>query len=262
MDDSSVKKPAETSQIRSVAKALTIIDVLSTCKEGMPLVQIAKKMGIAKSTLHGLLSTLRDFGYVEQSPFTGNYKLGIRLFEIGNMVARSWDVRTVAKAHIHQLVNDVSETVHLAVLDKGDVLYIDKRECEQNLRIVSEVGMRLPAHCSGVGKALLAYLSRPELKRIIKEKGMKRYTKNTITDFETLEKELAKIRERGYAYDREEIMDNLLCVAVPIFNHQKEVCAAISISGPSFRMKEKLDELTEKVCQTAKEISRGLGYLE
>ncbi len=98
-----------------------------------------------------------DFGYIDQSPFTGKYKLGLRLFELGNIVANRLDLRTIAAPYIQRLVETTGKTVHLTILDKGEVLYIDKCESHQSLRIVSQVGMRLPAHCTGVGKVLLAF---------------------------------------------------------------------------------------------------------
>jgi len=259
--DEQIKKSRESSQIRSVAKALTIIDFLAASQGEVPLARIAAKLGLAKSTAHGLLATLKDFGYVEQSPFTGNYKLGIRLFEIGSIVANSWDVRATAAPYIQRLVDEIGETVHLVVLEKGEVLYIDKRESHQSLRIVSQVGMRLPAHCTGVGKALLAHLSRAELKKIIAARGLPRFTANTITDVQKLERELQLVRERGYAVDNEEIMDSLRCVAAPIFDHNGGACAAISISGPVARLTgEAFERAAALVVQTAADISTALGY--
>ncbi|MGB9662023.1 MAG: IclR family transcriptional regulator [Moorellaceae bacterium] len=253
----------ETSQIRSVAKALRIIDVLAEARGELALHEIAGRLGLAKSTVHGLLSTLRDFGYVEQSVFTGKYKLGVRLFELGNIVAHGWDVRTVAAPYIQRLVDELGETVHLVVLDKGEVLYIDKRESRESLRIVSQVGMRLPAHCTGVGKVLLAFLPPSEVKRIIAARGLPRFTKNTITDLKTLEAELARVRAQGYAIDNEEIMDSLRCVAAPIRDHSGKVCAAMSVSGPVARLEgERLNLAIERVTKTAAEISAGLGYRE
>lgn len=250
-----------STRIRSVAKALTILDLLAAHQGDMSLGEIARALDLPKSTLHGLLATLRDFGYLEQSPFDGRYRLGVRLFEIGNIVANNWDVRKVAAPHIQKLVDELEETVHLVVLDKGEVLYIDKRESRQSLRIVSQVGMRLPAHCTGVGKVLLAYLHPSEVKRIIATKGLARYTRHTITDPRQLEAELAKIREMGYAVDNEEIMDSLRCVAAPIRDHNGKVCAAVSVSGPVARLEgEKFRLAVEQVVCTAAEISAGLGY--
>ncbi|AKX94586.1 IclR family transcriptional regulator [Neomoorella thermoacetica] len=248
-------------QIRSVAKALMILDLLAASQREMSLAELAREMELPKSTLHGLLSTLRDYGYIEQSAFDGRYRLGIRLFEIGNAVANNWDVRRVAAPYIQHLVEELEETVHLVILDKGEVLYIDKRESRQSLRIVSQVGMRLPAHCTGVGKVLLAYLHPSEVKRIIALKGLPRYTRNTITDPRRLEAELEKIRSQGYAIDNEEIMDGLRCVAAPLREHNGKVCAAISVSGPAARMDgERLQLAIDRITRTAAEISAGLGY--
>ncbi|MBC7325270.1 MAG: IclR family transcriptional regulator [Moorella sp. (in: Bacteria)] len=250
-----------TSQIRSVAKALMILDLLASHQGEMSLGEIARELDLPKSTLHGLLSTMRDFGYLEQSPFDGRYRLGVRLFEIGNIVANNWDVRKVAAPHIQKLVEAMEETVHLVVLDKGEVLYIDKRESRQSLRIVSQVGMRLPAHCTGVGKVLLAYLPPAEVRRIIAARGLTRYTRNTITDPRRLEMELERIRAAGYAVDNEEIMDSLRCVAAPIRDHNGKVCAAVSISGPVARLQgDRFTLAVELVTRTAAEISAGLGF--
>jgi len=146
-------------------------------------------------------------------------------------------------------------------LDRGEVVYIEKRECRQSIQIVSQIGMRLPAHCTGVGKVLLAYLPDAEVRQIIKKKGMTRFTKNTITDPRSLETELDRIRERGYAIDNEEIMDGLFCMAAPIRDYSGKVIAAVSVSGPTSRIKmEKLPKALELVVQTSGEISSALGY--
>lgn len=251
----------EKTQIRSLAKALTIIDHLTSSQTGMSLAKIARKMDVSKSTVHGLLSTLKDFGYIEQCPLTGNYKLGKRLFEIGSIVASFWDVRTAAGPYLQQLMESISETVHLVILDKGEVLYIDKRESHQSLRIVSQMGMRLPAHCTGVGKVLLAHISSSEVNKVILDNGLKRFTKNTITDREQLERELRLIMEQGYAVDNEEIMDSLRCVAAAVFDHGGKACAAISISGPVARLSgERFELAVNMVVQAARDISLALGH--
>jgi len=149
----------------------------------------------------------------------------------------------------------------LAVLDKGEVLYIDKRESTKSLRIVSQVGTRLPTHCTGVGKVLLANLPIDQVRRIIATKGLSRYTKNTITDFRRLEEELNLVRQQGYAMDNEEIMESLRCVAVPLRDHTGKVCAAISVSGPSARFDgEQLESIVDLMVRIGREISASLGY--
>lgn len=254
-------KSIEGSQIRSVAKALTIVELLAKNKSEMSLAEIAKEMNLAKSTVHGLLSTLREFGYVEQSAFDGKYRLGMRLFEIGSVVANTWDVRRIAAPFLQNLVDNLEETVHLVVLDQGEVLYIDKRECKQSLRIVSQVGNRLPAHCTAVGKALLAYLPASELRRIVATRGLQAYTQNTITDVTRLEQELERVRQQGFATEKGEIMDGLSCVAVPLRDHTGRVCAAMSVAGPSVRLEgAKFQLVVNEITRAGREISASLGY--
>jgi DNA-binding IclR family transcriptional regulator len=247
--------------IRSVAKALGIVDLLALRQRSMALGEIADEMDLPKSTAHGLISTMQDFGYLDQSPFDGRYRLGVRFFEIGSVVASNWDVRKAAAPFIQQLVNNMEETVHLVVLDKGEVLYIDKRESNHSIRIVSQVGTRLPAHCTGVGKVMLAFLEPSEVEYIIKKKGLTRYTQKTITDPNILKAELDKIRLQGYAVDNEEIMASLRCVAAPIMNHEGTACAAISISGTTSRLKgDRLKQAVDEIIKTAADISKELGY--
>jgi DNA-binding IclR family transcriptional regulator len=249
------------SKIQSVARALFIINTLAEARGELALNEIATRLSLAKSTVHALISTLKDFGYIEQSDFAGKYRLGLRLFEVGQIVAQGWEVRAVAAPYITKLLEQLLETVHLAVIDKLEVLYIDKRESGRSLRIVSQVGMRLPAHCTGVGKVLMAYLSPEERAELINGKGLSRFTKNTLTDVKTLEDELTRIRMQGFAIDNEEIMDGLRCVAAPIRDQTGKVISAISLSGPVSRMEgEWFENAILSVTKTAKEISFGLGY--
>lgn len=248
-------------QVRSVAKALTIVDLLARHGREMSLAEIARELGLAKSTAHGLLATLREFRYVEQQTAEGKYRLGVRLFEIGNVVANSWDVRRIAAPYIERLVDQFEETVHLAILDQDRVLYIDKRDSRRSIRIVSQVGARLPAHCSGVGKALLAHLPISEVRRIVAARGLPSFTMNTITDPRRLEEELQRIRQQGYSVDNEEIMDGLRCVAAPVRDHMGRVCAGVSVSGPVARLTgERFDQAAVLITRTAAEISGGLGF--
>ncbi|MGP8049775.1 MAG: IclR family transcriptional regulator [Desulfobaccales bacterium] len=248
-------------RIQSVARALSIIDILAKAGGELALNEVASRLKLAKSTVHGLISTLKDFGYIEQSSFTGRYRLGIRFFEVGSIVAQGWEVRSVAGPYIEQLLEEMGETVHLVILDKFEVLYIDKREKSGALRIASQVGMRLPAHCTGVGKVLMAYLTEAERRELICKKGLPRFTRNTLTDPAALEYELARIREQGFAVDNEEIMEGLRCVAAPIRNQTGEVISAISLSGPVSRLTgEKFDTAIRRVTETTDEISANLGF--
>lgn len=250
-----------TSHVQSVSRALMLLDLLARENREMTLTEIAKAMNWPKSTVHGLITTLRDYYYVDQSPVTGCYHLGVRLFELGNIVARSWNIRTLAMPAMQDLNSRLGEMVHLATEDKGEVLYLEKLDSTHMMRIVSEIGARLPMHCSGLGKVLLAYKTPAEIKWILSTRGMQPMTARTITDREMLERELIKVRTQGYAIDDREIMDSLRCIAAPIYNCDGDVKYAISVSGLANRMQgEHLKIAQEELIRTADSISYAMGY--
>lgn len=251
------------SHIQSVVRALQILELLSEGNSEKSLTEIAEEMGWPKSTVHGVITTLRDYRFVDQSEQNGRYRIGIRFFEFGHRFARNWDIREIAIPVMKKLTNQFGEMVQLATEDAGEVLYIEKVESTHLIRIVSEIGTRLPMHCSGLGKALLAFKPPSELKRILSQKGMPRMTVNTITDPEKLEKELAKVRKQGYAVDNREIMEGLRCIAAPIRDKNGGVQYAISVSGMAERLSgEYFEQVKGAVVEAAEEISNLMGYRE
>jgi len=247
--------------VQSVDRALALLDYLAQEDREISLTEIAKAMGWPKTTVHGLISTLRERNYVDQSPVTGRYKLGVRLFELGNTVARSWEVRSVARPAMQDLNARINEMVQLATESNGEVLYIEKIDSTHMMRIVSEIGARLPMHCTGLGKVLLAYKKPSEVDWIISKHGMRTMTSHTITNREALEKELEKIRKLGYAIDDREIMEGLRCVAAPIFNSEGEVKYAVSVSGMANNLLgERFDKVRHELVRMAESISHLMGY--
>lgn len=250
-----------SSHVQSVARALMLIDLLARENREMSLTAIAKAMDWPKTTVHGLIATLRDYHYVDQSPVTGHYRLGVRLFELGNIIARSWNIRSIAMPAMQELNSRLGEMVQLAVEDKGEVLYLEKLDSTHMMRIVSEIGTRLPMHCTGLGKVLLAYKKPAEVKWIISRHGMRKMTSRTITSFEILERELGKVRKQGYAIDDREIMDSLRCVAAPIYDREGEVKYALSVSGLANSLHgTRLDMICGELIRTADSISYTMGY--
>jgi len=248
------------SRVKSVEHALTLLELLAQENGEMSLTQLSQKVGWPKSTVHGLLATLRDFHYVEQSAESGRYRLGIRLFELGNQVARSWVIRDAARPVMLRLSREFGETVQLGTEDDGEILYLDKLVANTVVSIMSEVGLRLPMHCSGLGKVLLAQKSPAELRRIIARKGLPAFTKRTITTQAVLEEELARVRAQGYAMDDGEIMDGLRCVAAPIRDGNGQVRYAVSISAQARNMYgERLEQIIGELRQAAAEISYAMG---
>jgi DNA-binding IclR family transcriptional regulator len=253
------KKP---SHVQSVSKALQILELLAGENREITLTEISEKLGWPKSTAYGLLSTLRDYHFVDQSLRSGRYNLGVRLFELGHLVGRSWNIRSVALPFMHKLNRQYGEMVQLATEERGEVLYIEKIESANAIRIMSETGARLPIHCSALGKALLAQKSQAEVRRILEQTGMPRMTRHTITELNQMEQALDTIRAQGYAVDDMEIMDGLRCVAAPIRDGDGDAKYAISVSSFAGTLSgENMERVVADLVSTAGEISRLMGYL-
>lgn len=223
--------------------------------------ELSKDLEINKSTVSKILSTLENHRFLTKNSENRKYRLGLRLFELGFMVAEQMDLQKVALPYMEELNKKVGETIHLVVMDGFEIVYINKVEGSQSLRIATRVGGRLPAYCTGVGKVLLAALSPQELNLFLKKAPLKRLTPNTITDPKRLKESFMQIRSQGYALDLEEFSQGLICVAAPIFNYSQKEIGAISISGPSHRMKEKeMEHWIRLIKGTAQQISRQLGH--
>lgn len=247
--------------VKSVGRALEIIHIVSTYKDGIGVTELAKKMKINKSSVYRILLTLAEFGYIEQDQETERYKLGYKFLEISAKLLDSIDIRKEALPYLLQLERLTNEVIHLAVWDQGEVVYIEKLEGNETLRMHSRVGKRAPMHCTSVGKAILAHLPREVVLEVMERKGLPVHTKNTIVDKEKFLEELDKIKERGFALDLEENEEGITCISVPIFDHLGKVLASISISGPTMRMtKERLENLRPVMLDIGKKLSKRLGY--
>ncbi|WP_071460494.1 IclR family transcriptional regulator [Bacillus massilinigeriensis] len=249
--------------VKSVARALDIIEIVSRKESGFGVTEIANKMDMNKSSVHRTLSTLLQFGYVHQDTETGKYRLGYKFLDLGSRLLDSLDLRTEAKPYLLELGKSTNEVIHLVVHEQGEVVYIEKLEGNETLRMHSKVGRHAPMHCTSVGKAIMAFLSEKETQSILKEKGMKRHTESTIIDEVQLLNELKKIRQDGCALDMEENEPGIVCIAVPVFDYFGKAIGAVSVSGPAMRMTtEKLQLLKEKMKIIGSKISFALGYRE
>jgi DNA-binding IclR family transcriptional regulator len=243
-----------------VDRVLDILEAFEWLGPQLGVSELSRALNLKKATTHRLLASLRRRDIVAQDPLTRRYHLGMRLWQLGMLALNQVDWIDRARPYLRQLRDETGETTHLAILDEGQVLYIDKVESEHSLRMPSQVGRRLPAHCTGVGKALLAYLTPSALAEVIERHGLASFTPATITERHLLVSELAAVRERGYAVDDEEIEPGLRCIAAAIRGHSGEVTAAISIAGPSSRVRrEELDRYADRVVAAARQVSSALG---
>ena len=256
-----MKKTNPNYPIKVLDKTFSILDILLQHGSTMHMTEIAEKLGFYPSTIHRILDTLKYWGYVEQNPNTQKYQLGLKLLELGMARYHQMDLVKEATPCLKKLAKQCNETVHLGVLEEGEVMYLAKEESSQTIRMISYVGKRAPLHCTALGKVLLTYLSSEERKKILGEKVLPRLTENTITDKRELEKELSKVREQGFALDREENEKDVRCIAAPIRNYHGKVIAAISISSPIFRIdKNTQNNQKEALIEISKKISKRLGY--
>ncbi|MFC2949836.1 IclR family transcriptional regulator [Virgibacillus sediminis] len=254
------KKKSDPQVLSSVHNALRILKSFSTFEPTKKVSELAVSLGLAKSTVSRLMSTLASEGFVIKDPKTNAYRLGISVLTLGGIVTNNLEIHKEAAPVLNRLVNVTGETAHLAIMDGLDTIYIHKEECHHPVRILTHVGRRNPSYCTSSGKVLLAFGDEQIVEEVIQQ-GLVSYTKNSITDPEELRKELKRIREQQYAVSTEELTEGTKSVAAPIKDHTGKVVSAITVVGPIQRMKDyKISDIAKKVIDAGKEASERLGY--
>jgi DNA-binding IclR family transcriptional regulator len=246
--------------VDAAAKALDLLTAFSFGEPRLSLADLAARTRIPRPRAFRLLTTLELAGFVAR--INGEYQLGIKCFVLGNVVASSLDLREKALAHLERLRDSAGETVHLAVLDEWQVLYLERLQSPHPIGFMrSRVGGAVPAYCTSLGKTLLAFKPAAEVDAWLRAQPLKAMTPQTITSVRRLQKELKGIRQRGYALDEQEHEISVRCIAAPIHNHAGEVIAAISIAGPADRMPRPLagSPMSAAIVATARAISTELG---
>lgn len=248
--------------IQSLDRAFSILELFTADNVPLGVTAISERVGLHKSTCFGLVSTLEHLGYLLQDKGTGKYSLGLKTLVLGQAYLKSQNIRHLAVPAVESLISLAQEyTIHLVIRDKDHVVYIDKYEGPQAMVIVaSSIGQRAVPHCTGVGKAVLAFMESGDRQKIL-DKPLQRFTPQTLTDTGKLLAALEEIRKQGFALDDQERALGLRCVAAPFFDNEGAVQGAISISGPSIYLsRERLLELSEPVKAAAGSISRAFGY--
>ncbi len=258
---SRLQRSATTAGIRAVERALAILRAFSAATPELSVSELGRVVGLHKSTVHRLLMTLEGAGFVVQDPTTKRYRLGLPMFELGSFVVNTLEVRRTARPALEEIHRACGETVHLGILDEGEVVYIDKIESTRRVRMYSLIGRRAPAHCTGLGKVLLAQLPDAVLTEVVERRGLRRFTSKTITSPKELQDHCALIRQQGYALDTGEHEELIQCAAAPIQDHTGKTVAAVSITSVAAAMDQpRVAGYVTLVQQAARKISEGLGY--
>lgn len=243
--------------LKSLTKIVRIVDCFSTIAKTLSVADVCEMTGFPRSTTHRLLASLKDVGLLDQDGHRDRYRLGIKLFELGNIVLANMDLHRESRPYVDQLRKLTGQLVHLAVFDGRRAVVIvrsDPLDNASNLTFVESA----PAHCTGVGKAILAFQPAETIRKV-SAAGLQRYTETTITTDSALQAELAAIRTRGYSIDESEHQPGIRCVAAPIRDHSGRVIAAISISGSTWKLPvDQIEDLSKVVMHTAAAISAKL----
>ncbi len=247
--------------VKSILKAFAIIETLNEAGP-LSISELSQALQMDKGTVHRLINTVRQAGYVIQNPETKKYANSIKLFEIGQKVVTRTGLYDLARPHIEALAQATGESINLGIVKDNEIIYIDKKEGMSTIKVGIKIGTSIPMYCTGMGKAVLAFM-RPSIRdEIISRIQYVRYSVNTPMDQKKVEQELEDSRQKGYSMDNEEYVNDLISFGAPIFGYKGEPVAAISISFPKSRFTEEYArEFPEMVKKAAADISRQMGYI-
>lgn len=247
--------------VKSAGRAMALLDLIAHERDGLSFAEIQRRTGWPRSSAYNLVRTMAGSGHLEFDEDQRVYRVGLRLWEAGQAYRRTHRLEQIAQRYLHAVSREVNETVQLAVLDGIENVYIAKVDADHHLKLASEIGARLPAYATGLGKMLLASLDSEELDRRLSGVTLEQFTPRTIADLGRLHSELEAIRDRGYSTDDEEFTEGVFCVAVPIFGADGDMVAAMSCSIPKARVNQDLQTATLTVLENqAAELSAALGH--
>lgn len=246
-----------TSGDGTVGKALEVLDQVAMFGRPVRFSELLDDSPFPKATLYRFVQTLTNQGMLAFDPDRGTYAPGVRLVRLAHAAWQSASLAPIAQSHIDALSAEVGETVHLAQLDHAQVIYVDKRNAAEPVQMFSQSGKVGPAYCTGVGKAMIAYLPEAELASVLGQQSYHKFTDTTHTSAESLRAELRDIRANGYGFDREEHEPGIICVAVPILTETNRVLGALSVTSTTTRTNlAGLESLVPRIKITADAISR------
>lgn len=244
----------------NVGRALAILQYLARHPGEYGVRALSAALDLSPSTVARLLKSLLRAGFVHQNGATSRYTIGVQAVQLGLAALGAFDLTAIVPAYLRTLVAETGESAFLAVLDDGEVVYLLKQEGQYAIRTTAVLGSRRPVHCTALGKSFLAGMPPEDVRALLERKGMRAMTHQTITNLNRLWEDLAQVRLRGYAVDREEVEDGLMCLGAPVRNHLGQTVAAISMAGPVGRVSPYEESYGRRVAAAAQEISLALGY--
>ncbi len=243
--------------LKSLSKIARILECFSTADRAMSLADLCERTGLPRSTTHRLLASMKEVGFLDQDRMRDRYRLGLKLFEFGNIVLSNMELHREARPYVEQLGRISGQLVHLAVFDGRQAVVIHRSDPSDSATPLTHIE-NAPVHCTSVGKAILAWQSPDVVERLIRA-GLRRYTEATVIDGEALQAELRKIRDRGYSVDEGEHQPGLRCIGAPIRDQSGRVFAAVSVSGPAWKIPlGEVETLSKMVLHCAASISSQL----
>lgn len=245
----------------AVDRAISILEKLAESRSGLTLPELKQQLTLPKSSVHSVLVALERRGYLHRNDTTGRYMFGLKLFGLANMALSGLDIREAAAPRLRLLMQRTRLTVHMGILERDEAVLVEKMEPPGLFRLATWMGKRMDVHCTGVGKAILAFLPGEHLEGLLRERALPRHNENTICGPKRLRAALAEIRRQGYAIDDEEDEIGLRCIGAPVFGPSGEVVAAISIAGTISQITPENEAvLAREVKRAAAAISEQLGY--
>lgn len=247
--------------VASVEKAIAILNAVAASENGMSVTELSRELGYGVSATYHLLNTLRQQEYLQQDVQTKRYNIGLGVFRLHALAQRQNTLQGMIQPYLDELSRVSGETSNLLILQDEEAVYVAQSECSHMVKIFTQIGARVPYYCTGGGKVILAYQSEAIRALYLSRAKFIPFTSHTISSRKALERELARIRAQGYSIDNEEREEGVTCIAAPVFNAAGVPVAAVSISGPTYRLEQRgQSKLTDYVLQSARKISARMGY--
>jgi DNA-binding IclR family transcriptional regulator len=245
----------KTPSVPALENGLRALELLAQSKSGLSLAEMTRQLSIPKSTAHCLLLTLERCGYLHRNE-RNRYLFGLKLFSLANMALSGLELREKAAPFLKSLMARTRLTAHLAVLENQEAVLIDKAEPIGVLKLATWLGKRMEVHCTGLGKALIAWLPEEDVDALVRERGLPRHNDNTISSARRLKEDLARVRKQGYALDDEEDEIGARCISAPVLSESGKVLAAVSVSGNTLQIgPDNINIMAERVKECAASIA-------